>query len=362
MAWSGTQVFDGMLVDHIEFYVDDVAARTQWLAGSFGFSAYAATDPSGVDADVRSVGLGSNQIRLVLTEPLVVDHPGSGYLDRHGDGVADIALRVPDAAAAFELAVRRGARPVSAPARHDGVVTATVTGFGDVVHTFVQRAAGVDERALPGLRPVAEAVSGADSGLTEVDHFAVCVEAGQIGSTIEFYRRVLGFELIFTERIAVGSQAMTTKVVQSRSGAVTLTLIEPDVSRVAGHIDEFLADHGGAGVQHMAFAARNIVAAVDSIGSRGVEFLNTPAAYYGLLPDRVKLARYSVDELQRLDILVDEDHDGQLFQIFTRSVHPRNTFFLELIERQGARSFGSGNIASLYQAVELERRRDEAAA
>jgi 4-hydroxymandelate synthase len=353
-----------MLVDHIEFYVDDVATRTGWLTDSFGFSAYAATGRSGVDAEAHSVGLGSHQIRLVLTEPLAADHPGTGYLDRHGDGVADIALRVADAAAAFDLAVRRGAGPVSAPARHGDLVTATISGFGDAVHTFVQRAAGTDPRALPGLRPVAAAASGMDTGLADVDHFAVCVPAGQIDSTVEFYRQVLDFELIFTERIAVGAQAMTTKVVQSRSGAVTLTLIEPDVSRAAGHIDEFLADHGGAGVQHLAFTARDIVAAVDSIGSRGVEFLSTPAAYYSLLPGRVELARYSVDELKRLNILVDEDHDGQLFQIFTRSVHPRSTFFLELIERQGARSFGSGNIASLYQAVELERSReaDEAAA
>jgi 4-hydroxymandelate synthase len=52
---------------------------------------------------------------------------------------------------------------------------------------------------------------------------------------------------------------------------------------------------------------------------------------------------------------VDEDHDGQLFQIFTASAHPRRTIFYEVIERQGARTFGSANIKALYTAVELER-------
>jgi 4-hydroxymandelate synthase len=48
-----------------------------------------------------------------------------------------------------------------------------------------------------------------------------------------------------------------------------------------------------------------------------------------------------VNQLRELSILVDEDHAGQLFQIFTRSQHPRRTFFFEIIERRGALTFGS---------------------
>ena len=358
MASSGSQIFGDMLVDHVEFYVTDLPGKTDWYVGNFGFSVYGTTSWPDAGA-VRSVGLGANDIRLVLTEALDIDHPAATYVARHGDGVADIGLRVADATAAFDEAVRRGATVVAAPSEQDGVVTATIAGFGDVAHTFVSRADGVDERVLPLLRLVADEPA-AGGGLGEVDHFAVCVESGEIDATVKAYQRILDFELIFTERIAVGSQAMTTKVVQSRSGAVTLTLIEPDVTRTAGHIDEFLANHGGAGVQHMAFTAGNIVDSVGTIGSRGVEFLSTPATYYNLLRDRVELIRYTVDELKKLNILADEDHHGQLLQIFARSVHPRNTFFLELIERLGARSFGSGNIAALYQAVELQRHAERA--
>jgi 4-hydroxymandelate synthase len=354
---SASKTFDDMIVDHIEFYVSDVAENARWLVDNFGFGVYATND----GPQVRSVGVGRNRIRFVLSEPLVGDHPGTAYVDRHGDGVADIALGVADASAAYTEAVRRGARPVSPPIHHGDVVTATIMGFGDVTHTFVQRIGTVDVRALPGMRTVAEPAYGADAGLGEVDHLAVCVEAGQIDDTVAFYRDVLDFELIFTEQIVVGAQAMTTKVVQSRSGAVTLTLIEPDVSRVAGHIDEFLKNHGGAGVQHIAFTADNIVNAVDSIAARGVVFLSTPATYYRLLPARVDVHRYPIEELERLNILVDKDHDGQLFQIFAKSVHPRSTFFLELIERLGARSFGSGNIAALYEAVEMARSAEQVA-
>ncbi|MET8541635.1 4-hydroxyphenylpyruvate dioxygenase [Kitasatospora sp. NPDC004799] len=350
---AGQQTFGGMLVDHITCYVADLAVTTEWLVRGYGLEVYARSAPQA--PDLRSVALGRNGIRVLLSQPLQGDHPGAAYVEKHGDGVADIALRVPDARAAFATAVRRGARPVAGPVEHGELVTATVMGVGDIAHTFVERPARSDGRPLPGLAPAATDPAAPDLGLREVDHFAVCVEPGQIDATVAFYREVLDFDLIFTERIEVNGQVMITKVVQN--GAVTFTLIEPDQSQVSGHLDEFLKDHGGPGVQHIAFTTDDIVRSVDAIAARGVEFLSTPQAYYRLLPDRLTPLRHSVAELERLNLLIDQDHDGQLFQIFARSVHPRNTLFLEVIERMGARSFGSGNIKALYQAIEHQQGR-----
>jgi 4-hydroxymandelate synthase len=348
MTTQRPQPFDDLQVDHIEFYVTDLSATTSWLVDGYGFSVFAAADEA---VDVRSAGLRQGEIELVLTQPTVDDHPATAYVGRHGDGVADIALRVADATAAFETAVARGARPVSAPARHGDTLTATIMGFGDVAHTFVQRTPAA---RLPWLNE-APGVQGTGAGLLAVDHFAVCVEADQLDSTVEFYESVLDFDMIFTERIIVGTQAMNSKVVQSRSGAVTLTIIEPDTSRDPGQIDGFLKNHGGAGVQHVAFVTEDIIDAVGSISATGVEFLRTPPTYYQLLAERVELTRHTTEDLRQLNVLVDEDADGQLFQIFAKSTHPKNTFFLEVIERFGARTFGSGNIKSLYEAVELQR-------
>jgi 4-hydroxymandelate synthase len=358
MATSATDAFGNMLVDHIEFYVTDVSSKANWWVDSYGFAISATTDGK---APARSIALSHHEVELVLTEARDGNHPGAAYVRKHGDGVANIGLGVGDARTAFHEALRRGARPVAEPAEEDGVTTAAIIGFGDVVHTFVQRDSGTPKGALPGLPRLAGAPEVSGVPLGGVDHFAMCVHSGQLDPTIEFYRNVLDFELIFDERIAVGNQAMTTKVVQSRSGAVTLTFIEPDVTREPGHIDDFLRDHVGAGVQHIAFAAESIVASLDSVAARGVAFLDAPGSYYTLLAERVTPVRYSIDELRRRDILVDEDHDGQLYQIFSTSVHPRNTIFYELIERLGARSFGSGNITALYQAVELQRHLDRAA-
>lgn len=347
-------VFDDLRLDHIRFNVRHIDTVLDWLVGGYGLAVRAVSGP-GPGAGARSVEVGANDISLVLTEAPTGDHPAARYVTRHGDGVADIALGVPDAAAAHAAAVGRGARSVAAPARTGDLVTAAVAGFGDIVHTFVERPPGADHPALPGLRPVPRDVDAPASPLRHVDHFAVCVRPGDIDDTAAFYRDVFDFELTFTEKLQIGAQAMTTKVVQSRSGDVTLTLIEPDTTQQPGHIDAFLHDHGCAGVQHIAFATDQIVTTVAELRRRGVAFMGTPDTYYRTLTDRVTPTRYTVDELAGQQILVDEDHGGQLYQIFAESVHPRNTIFLELIERMGARTFGSGNITALYEAAERQR-------
>jgi 4-hydroxyphenylpyruvate dioxygenase len=44
-------------------------------------------------------------------------------------------------------------------------------------------------------------------------------------------------------------------------------------------------------------------------------------------------------------------------QIFSEPIEARPTMFVEVIERQGAQGFGSGNIKALFEAVEREQER-----
>lgn len=356
MSSHQAQALLDLQVDHVTLYATDVEAASAEFVERYGFEVWA-TSAEGRPA--RTVAVGRSRIHLLITQAVDEEHPAAIYTEQHGDGVADIALATPDARAAFTEAVRRGARPVAAPAEQDGVITASIMAFGDVQHTFVQRGEGsgdAAERRLPGLVPqsAGQPDASTDTGLRVIDHFAVCLEPGQLDATVEFYERVLDFRMTFTEQIVVGGQSMNSKVVQSASGGVTLTLIEPDTTREPGQIDEFIKNHSGAGVQHVAFASDNIIESVGQLRDAGVGFLSTPAAYYQLLADRLQLSRYAVEDLGELHVLADEDHDGQLFQIFTRSVHPRRTLFFEVIERVGATTFGSGNIKALYEAVEAE--------
>jgi 4-hydroxymandelate synthase len=346
-----------LAVDHVEFYVADAAATTGYLCGAFGFRLCGRAGPETGLPDARSLLLRQGTVDLVVTEGLAPSHPATAYIARRGDGVANVALRVPDAVDAFRTAIRLGAAPLREPSRFGPVGTAAyvaeVAGFGDVAHPLISREPGAD--FLPGvMRPVA-AGPGPDGPVRCLDHVAVCLPAGSLGDTVDLYRGVFGLHQIFEEYIEVGRQAMFSKVLQDASASLTMTLIEPDTSREPGQIDGFLSGHGGAGVQHLAFGTDDIIASVRLLRGRGVRFLDTPGSYYDRLAERLGVPGVDLNQLRQAHVLVDRDHWGELFQIFTRSVHDRGTFFLELIDRHGARTFGSGNIRALYEAVERDR-------
>jgi 4-hydroxymandelate synthase len=336
-------------LNHVELYVTDVRAKAETFRSSYGFHPLAERHGD----DRHSIALGQGDIVLVLTEAKRDDDPAAVYVQCHGDGVAHIGLRSPDPATAFRSAVQRGA----VPAEHTcGDTPFVIAGFGDVVHSFVPSLADDEPiRHVPGFtEPVR--LRQEDCGVVRtLDHFAVAVAAGALDATTAYYKNVLGFAEIFSERIEVGAQAMNSQVVQNATGDVTFTIVEPDASAEPGQIDDFVKDHGGPGVQHIAFGTTDITRTVAVLRDRGVEFLDTPDAYYEGLPDRVGLPPARVAGLRRLGVLVDSDHDGMLMQIFTRSVHPRGTIFLEVIQRLGARTFGSGNIRALYESVERDR-------
>ncbi|KJS59097.1 4-hydroxyphenylpyruvate dioxygenase [Streptomyces rubellomurinus] len=315
-------------IAHVEFHCADADKTAAGLTADYGFTADApVTTPDGA----RTIALHQGSIRLHLSSAASPDHPVAAYVARHGDGVAALALGCTDPEAALERAERHGARVLDRAGR-------LIVGFGDTALRLVPL-----REDAPSDRPRL---------LDELDHVAICVPAGRLGDSVKFCEAALGFEMIFGEYIEVGSQAMDSMVVQSPSGGVTFTVIEPDTSRRLGQIDEFLASHGGAGVQHLAFSTSDIDNAVRTVRSRGVEFLTTPGAYYDLLAERLGATAIPVETLRDLHVLVDQDHGGQLFQIFARSTHPRRTYFMELIERQGATTFGSSNIKALYEAVE----------
>lgn len=342
--------------DHVEYYVSDLEKTAEDLCRSYGFRL---AGRSVASSRRRSVLLRHGHIKMLLTTPASDDDPVADYLSRHGDCIAVIAFSTDDVVQAFADIVAAGGRGLAAPsfARSAGerVGTALVAGFGDVTHMLVERSNPEGEFA-PGLIEMEpDAETRADAVLSELDHVAVCLPAGELDRTVRFYRDVFGLAQIYDERIEVGDQAMASKVVQDHQGLVTFTLIEPDTTLEPGQIDDFLTTHGGAGVQHLAFRTPDIATAVTTISARGVEFLVAPAGYYQALEGRLGKLAIPLDVLRQLNVLADRDRWGQMFQIFARSTHERRTLFFELIERQGALTFGTRNIRALYEALEVTR-------
>jgi 4-hydroxymandelate synthase len=349
-------IFD---VDHIELYVGDAIAAAQSLRTAYGFRVYGHGGPDTGLPGQRTILLGQGDIRILLTSGLHKDHPASQFVARHGDGVAVTAFRTDSAATAYTDAVAAGGSGIRQPRTWENeeacVVTAEVAGFGDVIYRLVERH-GADAQFQPrAIEMEPGAAAGADDDLLgSIDHAAVCMPAGELDSIVGFHERVFGFTVTFQEYIEIGDQGVMSKVVQSPSGGVTFTILEPDLSRQAGQIDDFLAWHDGAGVQHVAFLTKDIVRAVRTFTGRGVEFAVTPSSYYDMLAARLGGTDIAVETVRPLGILVDRDQWGQMYQIFAKSAHIRRTFFLELIDRHGARTFGTSNIPALYAAKERE--------
>jgi 4-hydroxyphenylpyruvate dioxygenase-like putative hemolysin len=84
------------LFEHVEMYVGDARQAALYSTQAFGFKA-AKHFPTASRRDCHSVALRQGAIRLIVTSALKPTHPAASYLTLHGDGVADIALRVPNA-------------------------------------------------------------------------------------------------------------------------------------------------------------------------------------------------------------------------------------------------------------------------
>ena len=110
-------------------------------------------------------------------------------------------------------------------------------------------------------------------------------------------------------------------------------------------------------MQHIALQTGDILATMENLSERGIDFLRVPDEYYDALPERVGKIKESLDTIRELGILVDRDDEGYLLQVFTKPIQDRPTSFIEIIQRRGSRGFGKGNFQALFESLELEQDR-----
>ncbi|MFE8961417.1 4-hydroxyphenylpyruvate dioxygenase [Streptomyces iakyrus] len=330
---------------YAELYTRHAPTAVDYFVSGMGFTRIA----DSVEPDRSSILLRQGETRLIVTSG-----PGTTrFLDRHGDGIADMAFSCDDVAATHDAAVAAGARSLGVSHGHP-----VVSGFGDVSHTLLPHATAATAELPPGRNwvPSTPAPDPAQEGPVRLlDHVAVCLEGHRLTEYADFYENAFGMSRYSSEYVAVGDQAMDSIVVRSDSGRVTFTLVAPDPSKEPGQLDAFIERNGGPGVQHLAFLVDEIIPAVRRMSEAGTEFLATPDSYYDVLAERITGMREEVAELRSVQVLADRDEWGYLLQLFSRSPYERNTLFFELIQRQGSRGFGSANIRALYEAVERDR-------
>lgn len=188
-------------------------------------------------------------------------------------------------------------------------------------------------------------------GIVDIDHIAVAVHDN---TTTAFASELepLGFRQDPVEPVggriieAGGSAFRLTTLTAGHSSAV-FAVAEPIKTERTGQIAKFITNNNGPGVHHIAFGVEDIFQATEALRTNGGSTLPVSADYYAAgLND----CPFDLRRLQDSNVLYDTDQYGFLFQTFTTSFSELNTTIVELIERQGARSFGDRNVTALYAA------------
>lgn len=352
---------------YVEFIVGNASQAAHYYQSAWGMELIAYTGPEHGVRDHKAFVLKSGSVRFVIKGAVTPDSPLVEHHSKHGDGVCDIALEVPDVDKCIEHARKVGATIIEEPHdvedEHGKVRRASIATYGDTRHTLINRT----EYNGPWLPGFVERTSsferreGAPKRIFQaLDHVVGNVELGKMDHWVEFYNNVMGFvnmaEFVGDD-IATDYSALMSKVVANGNHRVKFPLNEPAIAKKKSQIEEYLDFYQGPGAQHLALATNDILATVDYLRAEGVEFLDTPDAYYedDELRARIGEVRVPIEELQKRKILVDRDEDGYLLQIFTKPLGDRPTVFFELIERHGSLGFGKGNFKALFESIEREQ-------
>ncbi len=297
---------------------------------------------------------------IVNAEP---DSFGQAFARTHGPSVCAIALRVKDAAAAFERARGLGAWGVQAQPGPMELAIPAIKGIGDsliyLVDRYPDNAYGrtiydVDFVPLPGFEEfwAGKAPAPAGGGLTYVDHLTHNVHRGRMKEWADFYERLFNFREIRYFDIEGKLTGLKSKAMVSPCGKIRIPINESSDDR--SQIQEYLAAYRGEGIQHIALGTADIYKTVDELLLRGVRFLDTPDTYYELLDKRLPNHGESVQALRKRRILLDGGpQGGLLLQIFTDTVI--GPIFFEIIQRKGDDGFGEGNFKALFESIELDQ-------
>jgi len=361
--------------DHLTFYVSNALQAATWYVARFGFAPYAYRGLETGSREIVTHVIKQADIIFAFTSALNPDdklsHEIGHQIQRHGDGVKDVAFRVDDARSLYKKAVERGAVSVSEPKElkdeHGSVVVASIQTYGDTTHTFVERK-GYNGFFLPGFvksdenDPLVKLTG--DIKLDFIDHVVGNQPDLQMVPVVEWYEKNLDFHRFWSvddKMIHTEYSSLRSIVVTDKDEKVKMPINEPASGKRKSQIQEYVDYWGGAGVQHVALNTKDILHAVALLKDRGVKFLKVPKTYYTALRQKLSVSPITVkedlDKIEELSILVDHDDKGYLLQIFTKPVEDRPTLFFEIIQRNNHQGFGAGNFKSLFEAIE----RDQAA-
>ncbi len=272
----------------------------------------------------------------------------------HGPSANAMAFRVQDSQQAFEMAVRRGAKPVGVPRGPGELAIPAIEGIGGSLLYLVDRY-GAQQIYDVDFAPVPGASRDANSaGLHTLDHLTHNVNRGRMNHWAQFYEKIFNFREIRYFDIEGQQTALVSRAMTAPDDKIRIPLNESQDEH--SQIEEFLREYKGEGIQHIALATDDIFATVDQLRANGIRFQDSPETYFDMIDERLPGHGHDVAEMRKRKILIDgspETGEGLLLQIFTENMI--GPIFFEIIQRKGNQGFGEGNFKALFESIELDQ-------
>lgn len=342
-------------VSHIEMYVANLFQTTYLYTKAFGFVIIGKQNVE----DYVSVLLKQSDVYIILTSSTNSKSFISEQINLHGDFIKDIGFEVKKLESIFSHATLNGFKQIAPIERIDfqgnKLIKAVIGTFGNTQHTLIERIDCKKEFFLPGYPPVPSVVtSKQEVNLTHIDHIAVALE--DINIWEKAYKDGLYLKRSYQEVIETQYSGMSTIAMTSPNNSFKLVLTEAKKGLKISQIEKFITyNNFSGGIQHLAFSTPDIIKTISLLKQNHIEFLSTPSNYYDNLSEDIKSHFQSCfSQIQDLEIMIDKDENGYLLQIFTIFLQTRPTFFLEIIQRENATSFGRNNILTLFRALEQQ--------
>nr|XP_046483580.1 4-hydroxyphenylpyruvate dioxygenase isoform X3 [Neodiprion pinetum] len=316
--------------DHLTFWVGNAKQAASFYCARMGFEPVGYRGLETGTRDKASHAVRQNKIVFIFESAYEPDNEEMAVqLSRHGDGVHDVAFTVEDIYTIVKIAREHGAkivRDVWEEQDEFGIVRfATVKTYGDTQHTFVDRS-NYTGPFLPGFKatkkdPIVALLPPVK--LNFIDHVVGNQPDNEMENIVKWYEQCLQFHRFWSvddTQLHTEYSALRSIVVTNWEETVKIPINEPALGKKRSQIQEFVEYYGGAGVQHIALNTSDIIAAIENLRIRGMEFLDVPDSYYEMLKDRLKNSSVQITE--------------------------------DLSMLQG---FGAGNFQALFEAIEFEQ-------
>ncbi|KAF1719119.1 4-hydroxyphenylpyruvate dioxygenase [Pseudoxanthomonas wuyuanensis] len=290
---------------------------------------------------------------LVNEDP---DSFAAEFARAHGPSACGFAIRFQRPAdEVFATVIGNGGQAIERKAASRAVPAPVVKGIGDCMLYLVDRYGDkgsiydADYLPIPGAEQDPRGF-----GLTFIDHLTHNLYFGNMAKWSDYYERLFNFREIRYFDIKGAKTGLLSKAMTAPDGVVRIPLNES--SDPKSQINEYLDAYKGEGIQHIACFTDDIYSTVEAMRAQGVEFLDTPDAYFEVIDQRVPDHGEDVPRLAKNKILIDADpetHKRKLLQIFTQNAI--GPIFFEIIQRKGNEGFGEGNFQALFESIERDQ-------